>query len=276
MWHGFGCGFVGFVVGMVVVCLVMFFVVHCWSDVGWLVGCWVLICCGSLVFGAGFVWWFLLGRWCFLIVVVVCLGVVCLVVVLLFFVGRMLDGCFVCVFDCWVVCCVFVCLFGPTLRPGTPRDGGLPGRSAPHAEIYSTTYNTHTTSPVFFHYAYITSPDFVHFIHFDFTNTTNNNTHLTNYSLHMDKTDLWCNTLKWTTSDSSGPGPAPGQNCSSNKVLRALRCKCSCTKTVHVHLPGVCRQASLTTLPEVPSTPGGRAHENWQESRSEISIQTMV
>jgi len=81
MWHGFGCGFVGFVGGMVVVCLVMFFVVHCWSDVGWLVGCWVLICCGSFVFGAGFVWWFLLGRWCFLIVVVVCLGVVCLVVV---------------------------------------------------------------------------------------------------------------------------------------------------------------------------------------------------
>ena len=157
-------------------------------------GCWVLICCGSLVC-LGLV---LLGGF-FLVVGVFLLWLLCVwglfvwLLFLLFFVGRMLDGCFVCVFDGWVVCCVFVCLFGPTLRPGTPRDGGLPGRSAPHAEIYSTTYNTHTTSPVFFHYAYITSPDFVHFIHFDFTNTTNNNTHLTNYSLHMDKTEL-CNT----------------------------------------------------------------------------------
>ena len=31
----FGCGFVGFVAGMMVVCLVMSFVVLCWSDVGW-------------------------------------------------------------------------------------------------------------------------------------------------------------------------------------------------------------------------------------------------
>jgi hypothetical protein len=40
---------------------------------------------------------------------------------------------------------VFVCLFGPTLRPGTPRDGGLPGRSAPHAEI-KTIQTIHQTN----------------------------------------------------------------------------------------------------------------------------------
>jgi len=132
MWDGFGCGFVGFVVGMVVVCLVMFFVVHCWSDVGWLVGCWVLICCGSLVC-LGLV---LLGGF-FLVVGVFLLWLLCVwgLFVWLLFCCSLLVGCwmavlFVCLIVGLFVVCLFACLVLPSVRE-PPRTGGSPVAQIP-------------------------------------------------------------------------------------------------------------------------------------------------
>ena len=142
---------------------------------------------------------------------------------LLFFVGRMLDGCFACLFVCLIVglfACVFVfCLLVNVnvKRGGSPVAARLTVHRPPstrahahHATTHAqptkqqqqTTHNptrTHTHAHMHTTHAQTPPPDFIYFIHFDFTNTTNNNINF-KYSLHMDKTDL-CSTLKWTTSD---------------------------------------------------------------------------